>query len=69
MGEELEPTLHCVKMRIGKGPRLSAPVHEEGIFLHLEEKRRVRRLIPEEGKRKPTRGTFWRSSPWRAPLP
>jgi hypothetical protein len=37
-------------MRVSKVTWLSSPVHEEGIFLHLEEKRRVRRLIPEEGK-------------------
>jgi hypothetical protein len=37
-------------MRIDKGSRLAAPVHEEGVFLHLEEKGGVRRLIPQEGK-------------------
>src|SRR2546430_4079247 len=42
--------LSRVKMRIGKSSRLSTPVHEEGVFLHLEEERRVRRLIPEKGE-------------------
>jgi len=42
--------LSRVKMRIDKSSRLSTPVHEEGVFLHLEEERRVRRLIPEKGE-------------------
>jgi hypothetical protein len=42
--------LSRVKMRIDKGPRLSTPVHEKGIFLDLEEKRGIGRFIPEEGK-------------------
>ena len=37
-----------MKMRIDKSSRLSAPVHEEGVLLHLKEKWRVRRLIPEK---------------------
>jgi hypothetical protein len=39
-----------MKMGIDNSSCLSAPVHEEGVLLHLQEKRRVRGLIPEEGE-------------------